>query len=1488
MKYRLTALTLALLSCPPAFSEGFPNEPRQANEFISKSHPELGRLTTIEVLGDYIIAIPEIPSAPDGSDFEMRAIDISDPENPVTVATFGRTTHPVLAHGAFKKYNELYLGGNPNSAIRLEEDGSLSHVPFSYIRSREDYGKSSVSYPWNATTYWSYNPLETTSKLWYRDELQAEWDHLGLTGVIGFPTIIGNILLYGSDQTRTGVAAYDISDPTNPQLLDVLKLPSEHPTLERPIYGSGGIVGSRPLEYGLGGYWYEITGHYMTFARRGENPGVQIVDFSDPSNLRLHCEVFFRDDSRGIPYNPSVSPMYVGFQDEYVFAEQLKINVETCEVSGYVDKLAAEIEVSQYSRPIGNLLLTGGGHNYILEGDGIRPGGLGIFAHQDAPDTRPPYVSYHLPADGQTDYPLTAPITLLIPETLHATTILPGQTITVTEVGGEEIAIDYVLSHTGQLTVASDEPFKPNTTYEVHLEGIEDAVHNQMEPYTFRFTTVGTYTPEPPVIGTVSLSPTTDIAVGADVTVSAQATDPNGETLEYRFRRSDGAEYSTWSSSSSITYQYELAGNYNVSVQVRNTSGESTTTVQSVSVVSGYSSEGSKLRSRQMALSTAGDVIWVVNPDNDTISKVSTSDHSLIGEYEIGASPQSVAIDQNGLAWVTLEEEDSIALIDSSGAIQDRVRLQYGSGPWGIVMNESGSTAYVGLYRSGQVVQIDVDTRDITGVINNLNTPKAMALTEDGSRLLVTRFISPQNWGEVYDINTTSMSSSTIRLDQSLIPDNIDNGRGVPNHLSGIVLDGDNRFAYVVGKKDNNGRGLVNGNDDIDDDNTVRTFAAMIDLASSSEIVSSRIDFDNADSPSSITLSDDGLYAFVTLQGNNKVAVLNRNATNGGLGNPVSNFPTGLAPQELLLDGESQQLFVKNFTGRSVSSIDLEPFLAGSLVNPPTETTPTVTSEKLSASELLGKQIFYNAALGLEEEEAFLGRMSAEGYLSCATCHLNGESDHRVYDFTGRGEGLRNNISLVGRMGARFGDMHWSGNFDEVHDFENDIRLNFRGRGLMTDEQFEATMSPQGPLKSGLSENLDALSDYVSSLGKESLSRSPHRDNIGELTTEGLLGQQVFQDLGCQECHRGKAFTDGVIHNVGTLRSHSGQRLGQELPGIKTPSLLGVFETAPYLHDGSANTLEDVFSILGGDVYQAEAATLEGGASVITPDFSYMRDGAGVLLPEGGTITVSADSQAHSGSIRVRYGSVSAPTQLNVSVNGTVYSRPLEILPMVETEHVAFLETVLSVELSAGSNAVSISIDSADGDSVVIDEVTVSSALNAQFARGHRSFLVASASDKANLIEYLKQIDTRSAPEDDEPIVLGIIQSPQEPVDETDTGNQTPTDDSTTDPVQDGTTENEVTDNPSDAEEPTQEEVTDTPEEPAIEEGTTSGESEAEVEDTSNGPTSNGSNNNAQTSNGSNSGVDSGEESGGGSNGPLMLLLLGLLALSLRKRNKQA
>jgi len=218
-----------------------------------------------------------------------------------------------------------------------------------------------------------------------------------------------------------------------------------------------------------------------------------------------------------------------------------------------------------------------------------------------------------------------------------------------------------------------------------------------------------------------------------------------------------------------------------------------------------------------------------------------------------------------------------------------------------------------------------------------------------------------------------------------------------------------------------------------------------------------------------------------------------------------------------------------------------------------------------------------------------------------------------------------------------------------------------------------------------------------------------------------------------------------LLHDVGTLRDSSGQRLNGPLLGIDTPTLLGLWDTAPYFHDGSAPTLADVFSVTGGHIYQAETATLSGGASV--PDFiQYNQDssshGEFVRLP--GTMTLDSvdGGTGGTGALEIRAtGSDIVTVDLTVTVNGNNHtlSIPPSNIRLDWRPH-----RLEGINLTAGTSN-TISFAYAGNQEVSIDEVIVSTAEDWAMAAPHRTALGLSGGDFSDLMAYLRSLDGTDA-----------------------------------------------------------------------------------------------------------------------------------------------
>ncbi len=566
-----------------------------------------------------------------------------------------------------------------------------------------------------------------------------------------------------------------------------------------------------------------------------------------------------------------------------------------------------------------------------------------------------------------------------------------------------------------------------------------------------------------------------------------------------------------------------------------------------------------------------GNAIWNVNSDAGTVSAINATSYNKLYEVKVGSSPKSIASVGNNI-WVVNKDSWSISVINSTtGIVSTTYELPFASQPNSIVVSHDEKFAYVSLQALGKVLKISTTNGNIAGTITlgtgeyeTLPQIGAMALNSTGQKLLVCRFISEDNArGEVYEVNPTTMTLvKTVGMLSTQTTDGSNASRGIPNYLHGITINPNGKEAWIASKKDNIERGGFRDGNFLDHETTVRAITSRIDLGTMADQLDKRIDIDNSDRCNSVTFNAYGDIAFVTLAGNNEVAVLDTKA-----GTKLTQFTVGKVPDGAIFDAISKKLFVHNFMSRSITVVDVTKLLDDSGVESVLKEVNVVQNETLTPQVLLGKQLFYDAASV---------KLNQTGYMACASCHLDGGHDGQTWDFTSLDEGFRNTIDLRGRAGTKHGRIHWTANFDEIHDFENQIRDLGSGTGLMEDNDFLATKDPFGPSKAGYSTDLDALAAYITTLDK--VPSSPFRTSTGSLTNNGLIGRTIFQQNNCQSCHAGSIFTDSPTnarHDIGTTKSSSGKRMGGILDGLDTPSLLGVWNTAPYLHDGSALTLRD-------------------------------------------------------------------------------------------------------------------------------------------------------------------------------------------------------------------------------------------------------------------------------------------------------------------------
>ncbi|MBO6574116.1 MAG: DUF1929 domain-containing protein [Rhodothermales bacterium] len=677
----------------------------------------------------------------------------------------------------------------------------------------------------------------------------------------------------------------------------------------------------------------------------------------------------------------------------------------------------------------------------------------------------------------------------------------------------------------------------------------------------------------PLAIAGVQSSP---IAVGQAGSVSLSVSGPASFDVAWDF--GDGT---STTGGAQASHTWSAPGRYQISAVV--TAGPESAQVSFFQNVHPAETGQAGSRSSSIVLDASGR-IWNVNPDNNSVTVTSANGQVRLAELPVGDNPVALSHAANRVFVVSRGSGTVTSVSTSSLGVVETFDMPFASRPYGIVVRPDGSEAFVALEGSGRVVRLDLSS----GLAEQSSSLgpwlRHLALSGDGSRLYVTRFITPpiagestanvgtEGGGEVLWIRTSDLGlDRTTTLAYNDVVDTPDRARGIANYLAAPAVSPDGASLWIPSKFDNIFRGLQRDGEAREHDRLVRGGISVIDIPSGNERVADRLDVDDQSHPVASVFGPRGNVLFVAHSGSRAVT-----AIDPFLGQAITRIAVGRAPTGLALSADGRTLFVHNYMDRTVQSVNVTALTeGGSGVEAPVgQAISTVGIEALDAVVLRGKQLF---------NDAFDDRLSAQDYLSCASCHAGGAHDGRVWDMTDGGEGLRNTIDLRGRGGTDHGPVHWTANFDEIHDFENDIRGVFDGTGLLNNADFQATQDPLGPLKAGRSPDLDALAAYVASL-RESGS-SPFRMADGSLSAAAAAGLEIFRQLDCAACHSGTRFTDSpslTLHDIGTLRASSGSRLGQPLTGIDTPTLRGVWATGPYLHDGSAATLGDAVQAHSG------------------------------------------------------------------------------------------------------------------------------------------------------------------------------------------------------------------------------------------------------------------------------------------------------------------
>jgi hypothetical protein len=626
------------------------------------------------------------------------------------------------------------------------------------------------------------------------------------------------------------------------------------------------------------------------------------------------------------------------------------------------------------------------------------------------------------------------------------------------------------------------------------------------------------------------------VEVGQPLTLATSTSGPDGVLWDF----GDGAQ----STDPEPTHTWQAPGTYTLVVQATGLGGDWVETDTARVVVHPPFALTPPSVSSSVAIGADG-LVYTVEPDGGTLLR--TDGGAATTRIDVCDQPRTVAV-AGGVLAVACEGDGRLVLRDEASLSElGEVALGQGARPFAVTgrdgrrwwVSDAGRDELVEVV-DGEVVATHplTDPRHLAAMVQpyDLQVP---------TRVVAPRWRSPDDLGRIERLDEPEL---TLAYDPG--PDSDTSIRGVPHLFGQLAMSVDAGVVYLPGTLANTARGGWRDGQPLTHETTMHAALFAVDLATGEEVL--RKQFDDQGEAGSVALSPYGDIAYVVFPGTQTVLAVD--AFDGDIVGSV--LTAGHDIDGVAVSADGATLYLHAALDRQLRAYDVSDL---SRVPPLLWAVPTVDAEPLPAEVLLGKRLFHDAA-DL--------RMARDGYIRCASCHPDGGHDALVWDFTDRGEGLRNTIDLRGKAGTAMGPLHWSANFDEVHDFEHDIRGPFQGTGLMTDADFAATSDPLGAPKAGRSADLDALAAYVTSLDEP----------LPPTETALVTGPGLFEVSGCAECHPPPLYTDsptGVRHDVGTLGEASGQRLGGELDGIDTPTLLGVSHSGPWLHDGSASTLEE-------------------------------------------------------------------------------------------------------------------------------------------------------------------------------------------------------------------------------------------------------------------------------------------------------------------------
>lgn len=576
-----------------------------------------------------------------------------------------------------------------------------------------------------------------------------------------------------------------------------------------------------------------------------------------------------------------------------------------------------------------------------------------------------------------------------------------------------------------------------------------------------------------------------------------------------------------------------------------------------------------------VALAAAPDTrsLFVALWDARAVVQVDIDRGKVVRTLALAQPPSGLALSPDGsllLITCAAPQSELVFVEPRQWQVVDRVRL----GHWACapVIDPQGSTAYVCCRFDNQVAVVDLDNRKLKATIAVSREPMVAALAGPDRRLLLVGHHLPQ--GRVEPLFRGDLASVVGVIDcQTLSVEEIRLPHG-SNGVRGLAVTPDGRFAFVTHLLSNFEMTPIRVDGGWINTNVV----SVLDITAKKRTATVGMDtfFFAAGNPAEAVVTPDGRTLCVSLSGVHQICLLDIEILTAGRTDiyaptmgvwpiypALGSMPwrrvklPGLGPRGSAVVGD--RVFVAQYFSDSLAAVDL-----GRLA--PADDTPPyspVRAADLQSDAVSAIALGPPPQLTLRRRGELLfndAYLCVQQWQSCASCHPEGRVDGLNWDLLNDGEGNPKNTKSMLLS----------------HDTPPAMAEGVR-------------MSAEEAVRSGIrhvlfteprEEDAAAIDEYLKSLRPIP---SPHLVE-GRLSAAAQRGRELFfGTAGCAVCHPPPEYTD--------LQSHEAESANEQgrRPRLDTPTLIEAWRTAPYMHDGRYETIEEVL-ILGRHGLRTPAA----------------------------------------------------------------------------------------------------------------------------------------------------------------------------------------------------------------------------------------------------------------------------------------------------------